>query len=44
MFSSTHYLTQLAKGVLGFVKWIEEILFIIEHVLAQDILFLSSSK
>ena len=44
MFSSAHYQTQLARGIVGFVNWIDEIPFIIEHVLAQDIMFLSSSK
>ena len=44
MFSSTHYQTQLARSIVGFVNWIEEIPFIIEHVLAEDIMSLSSSK
>ena len=43
--SSTHILAQYAKNVVSNVIWIEEIpsMGMIELVLAQDVLFLSSS-
>lgn len=39
----THILAQFAKGIDNYVTWIKENLNIIESVVAQDVLNLSSS-
>ena len=37
--SSTHILAQIAKNINNYVVWIEENLYIIESILAQNVLF-----